>query len=384
MPLTDELLQTSLTYPVAAGSSLSACATSDNSGQGVSQPRIYYLTTPVADVCEAAYQGSGDWTNTDITKASHVLAPPHPAAAGSSVTSCVVGDNSEQGFEQPRVYYLDKDAVVNELLYNGSWSHQTLKMEAAAGSALASCVVLSGTEQSFTQPRVYYLDTNAHVNELAYNTSGGWDHSDLTEEAQCSPAAPASALACCALMSGGSLQPRVYYLDANSNVNELAYQNGDWENTTLSGTAIKGSPLTCCVVESGDEEDNEEPRVYYLDSSNAVHELDYNSGGWGNNTLPGFAAAGSALTCCALMSGGNVQPRVYYLDAKFYVNELAYGGSWSNNTLPGVAVQGTALTCCVVNSGDDEGNQQPRVYYLGSGSVLNELAYNGSWQNSQI
>jgi hypothetical protein len=114
------------------------------------------------------------------------------------------------------VYYLDMSNAVNEMAYQPGWVHNNLKATAALGSALA-CFGWKGSDA-----RVYFLDPNHHVNELAFTTK--WQPPfDITGNTNAAPAAAGSDLGCFGV--GGELS-RIYHLDANAALNEMAYEQG--------------------------------------------------------------------------------------------------------------------------------------------------------------
>ena len=85
--------------------------------------------------------------------------------------------------------------------------------------------------------RLYYLDGNSHVNELAWNNNA-WVNTNITANVTDPPAPKAAAagspLACFGV--NGSTT-RLYYLDANNHVNELAWNNNAWVNTNITANA---------------------------------------------------------------------------------------------------------------------------------------------------
>ncbi len=302
--------------PVAESSSGLACF-------GVSgwDTRLYYLTSgdpnSFGDVAELAWQGH--WVNRALWVIGQPTNPvPNPASGlgsnsnyilfsgckplnGLSVTICVTQDivcksasGSTSGFGFQLNAYSPKGVT---------WVG--MDMTAAAGSAVAesgSALTCFGVNGSAT--RLYYLDPNNHVNELAWNN--GWSNTDTTAAAGSPVAASGSALACFGVNGSAT---RLYYLDASNHVNELAWNNG-WSNTDMtaaagSSVAASGSALACFGVNGS------ATRLYYLDASNHVNELVWNNG-WSNTDMtaaagsPG-AASGSALACF----GGTAAPRAF-------------------------------------------------------------------------
>ena len=127
---------------------------------------------------------------------------------------------------------------------------------------------------------------------------------------------------------------RVYFLDANYHVNELAWMGGRWVNTgdltarTGAAAAAAGSAVPCYAVA------DHAMRVYFLDANYHVNELAWMGGRWVNTgdltarTGAAAAAADSPLSCYAV---ADFAMRVYFLDANYHVNELAWmGGRWVN------------------------------------------------------
>jgi phospholipase C len=118
------------------------------------------------------------------------------------------------------VYYLDSKNKVNELWWKSGrgWENAPLPGQAAAGSALA-CFGVSG------YVRVYYLDSNNYVNELAL-LGDDWVKNPFPVPGTPllgGPAAQAAAGSALACFGVGGTAARVYYLDSNNHVNEFAW-----------------------------------------------------------------------------------------------------------------------------------------------------------------
>jgi hypothetical protein len=80
---------------------------------------------------------------------------------------------------------------------------------------------------------VYYVNQDNQVNQLALS-GGGWVDNPLPG----TPAAPGSPLACFGAngkpapgWAGGGTDSRVYYLNPDGRVAELAWRNGGWQVT---------------------------------------------------------------------------------------------------------------------------------------------------------
>jgi len=279
-----------------------------------------------------------------------------PVASGSAVT-CLYEDTGPSysgGTNGPgsRVYYLDSQSHVNEAAWSGDSAEEWLFTDTGAvahgGSALTS-LYISGDGS-----RIYYLDANGYIQELAW--TGSWKSTGTGALAH-----EGSALTCFYAGSNGS---RVYYLEGNNYINELAWTGSGWQVTATGGAAQSGSALTCLSAGSNGS------RVYYLNAKNHVTELAWTGSGWQVTDTGAVAHSGSALTCLYTDSTGS---RVYYLDTQGYLKELAWtGSSWQITDTGAVPHSGTALTCFYI---DGTGS---RVYALTVSNTIGELAWTGS------
>ena len=89
-------------------------------------------------------------------------------------------------------------------------------------------------------------------------------------------AEPGSALACFGVNGSAT---RLYYLDTNYNVNELAWVNNQFVNSVLPGSAVPRSSIACFGVNGSAS------RVYYLDADYRVDELAWLGNSFVNNVL---------------------------------------------------------------------------------------------------
>ena len=350
----------------AAGTTLTMYVASDG-------PRIYYVDSN-QHLNEMGYHGSA-WANYDLKAQASSSAV---AAAGTPLTMYVAPDG-------PRIYYVDSNLHLNEMGYRGSagWGNYDLKAQAsssavaAAGTPLTMYVAPDG-------PRIYYVDSNQHLNEMGYHGSA-WGNYDLKAQASSSAVAAAGKALTMYVASDG---PRIYYVDSNQHLNEMGYHGSAWANYDLkaqassSAVAATGTPLTMYVASDG-------PRIYYVDSNQHLNEMGLRgSAGWGDYDLKSLAsssavaAAGTPLTMYVASDG----PRIYYVDSNQHLNEMGYRGSagWGNYDLKSlasataVAAAGTPLTMYVASDG-------PRIYYVDSNQHLNETGYHGSaWANYDL
>jgi len=223
--------------------------------------RVYYQNNG-GKIIEAGWDG-GKW----------ILRRIHDEAGGPVSSQNVMTAFSYH--EDPRIYYLGGNDHIYELAYwsrTNQWANRDLttgNVPNAAHGGLLTAPIHNG------DPRVYYLGYDYHVNELAY-WGGGWHHLDLTTRTSAAPAAGGSSLTSI-FYNGG---PVVYYLGTDRCVHRLGFAGG-WsrENVTTSATGepIKlariGSPLTA-ITYGGN------PRVYYLDDNYHIQELAFNGNKW--------------------------------------------------------------------------------------------------------
>ena len=330
-------------------------------------PQLAYLG---ADQSVQLLTWFGDrWHHFDLTDALDA-----PVASGDSLIATTVGGD-------PRIYYLAADGHIHELAWTGAgaeraWVHRDLTSDtggslAAAGSALSTTVVNGA-------PRVYYLDDDQHVQELAWVVDA-WSHRDVTLAAGATPADAGSALGATTAANG---DPRVYYVAGSHNIYELAWEGEQWVHWNLTienlgwPATVAGSPLS--VTSAGLD-----PRVYYLAAGEDglhVHELAWFDFAWHHNDvtvaaggLP--ASAGSSLSSMTISANGD--PRVYYLAADQHVHELAwFSDAWHHSDVTDAAggagaLSGTALATTTAR-------HDPRVYYLDENHHIQELAWVGS------
>lgn len=236
-------------------------------------------------------------------------------------------------------------------------------------------------------PRLYYVDSNQHIDEMGYHGSNGWANFDLmTQAGTASSTAPGTPLTMYLASDG----PRVYFIDSNQHIDEIGYHNSsEWLNFDLmnqagSGTVAEvGTPLTFYVASDG-------PRVYFVDTDQHIDEIGYHgSNGWVNFDLMSqagintTAASGTPLTMYTAWDG----PRVYFVDTNQHIDEIGYHGSngWANFDLmsqAGVsttALAGTPLTSYLASDG-------PRMYFLDANQHIDEMGYHNSadWLNFDL
>lgn len=241
-----------------------------------------------------------------------------------------------------------------------------------------------------TDTRVYYTDSASRINEIFWNGtsgSGAYDN-DVLPSAEVRPGSSLTAVL-------KTFEPlRVYYVDNANRVNEISVPSTSargtgWSNNVLPSNQVRfDSPLTALTLANGD------PRIYYIDSQNFVNELAW-VGQWVNTVLPSEDSPGhpaaeySGLTCFAF---NGTDSRVYY--AGEFNRLTAYnwmGNHWENDELflPGPA--GPITVPQGGNMASFQANDGPHVIFITSDKINNTTFTNlvevfpsaqsaGNWQ----
>jgi hypothetical protein len=324
--------------------------------------RVYFLN-PNLEICEKSWNNG--WSPPNPLAPFPQGSPKGNTSGANALTCLYTGSGS-------RVYYLvTNNNIAN--IFELAWDNNNWIKSGPLGNPPATANPCSPLTCLYTGSgsRVYYLDTNNNIRELAWND--GWQ----PPSHQLAVARPLSPLTCLYTGSGS----RVYYLDPTNNICELAWNNNGWSVTNITNelathpnSPLTNSPLTCLYTGSGS-------RVYYLDINNQIRELAWNDG-WNppSEALAPPAQGLSQLTCLYTGSGS----RVYYVAPEAGISELAWDGSGWNVTItlangqPSAGESYDALTCLFSDAGS-------RVYYVGQPpNNLVELAWDGSGWNFTV
>ena len=260
--------------------------------------------------------------------------------------------------------------------------------------------VMAGTPvtalQKNSYQRVYYISVGAHLMELAEGDSNQWSSTDLTLLTGAWPATSTKLTSIGLPGNNGdtSIYPRVYFVGTNNHVQELAWASG-WHLTDISAAAgaftpATGSPLASLVYSNADPilpSTSNFPRVYFVDVNGYVNELAY-QGGWhaanissvgGTAAVAGIASP-LAATNIGAQNGGGL--RVYYANAAGHLYQLTWewgGGYWtvadltSQTSTPALATNGGQMA---VDNGE---YHQFNIFYTTSDSHLRQLKWWGGW-----
>jgi Fungal fucose-specific lectin len=353
-------------------------------GVNAQATRVYYLNGS-SQVCELAWDNS-NWVTTNVSVDASVA----NGASPSSALTCFGVSG-----QYTRVYYFDRNSQIWELAWdNGKWlptNLNTVAKPTAPSAAPGSALTCFGVNGQYT--RLYYLDAESQVWELAWD-NGKWIATNLNTAV--TPTAPAAARGSDLTCFGVNGQyTRVYYLDTQSQAWELAWENGKWAAANINTAAIPtapsaapGSALTCFGV------NGQYTRLYYLNNLSQVCELAWDNGKWVPTNLsvdafvPIGAAPGSALTCFGV---NGLYTRIYYLDNGSQAWELAWdNGKWVATNLTAQASESVASVSPSAMPGSalacfGVGGSATRLYYATpDGTTLNEMAWQNHWVNRKL
>ncbi|OAP59880.1 hypothetical protein AYL99_04882 [Fonsecaea erecta] len=200
--------------------------------------------------------------------------PGRNVQRGSGLTSCGISDTDT------RVYYTDTTSRVNQTIWNGTLGSSS----AYESMVLPSLEVRSGSSiisiKKTHEVGVYYIDSVNRINELSASTTSktaAWSNNVLPSH----PVRSDSPLTGLTLSNGDQ---RIYYIDSQNLVNELAWV-GRWVNTVLPSDASPGHPaapysgVTCFALNGSDS------RVYYSGEFNRLSAMNWMGDHWENAEL---------------------------------------------------------------------------------------------------
>jgi hypothetical protein len=200
---------------------------------------VYYLKPSVGTNANTPDVAELYWDNGwafNVLTGSGGKASGAPSAAPGSPLACfgVNGSASRVYYLVSNLAFVDPVIDVYELSWNNGWAYN--KLTGAGGAAGGAPSALLGGLACFgvngSASRVYYNGPNHDVYELYWDN--GWAYNKLTgaggKAPSAPPAAPGTALTCFGVNGSDS---RIYYIDANDHVNELAWVNGGWVHNTL-------------------------------------------------------------------------------------------------------------------------------------------------------
>lgn len=216
----------------------------------------------------------------------------------------------------------------------------------AASSAFAQHTQITGFVDYAGGEHIYYLDANSHLNQQFYIMGTSWQSQDLTATYGGNTANADSPLTSYADANNGQ---HVFYVDTSGDLNQLYYPGSGttWYpqdlGTSYSLPGVVGNSLASLINPATDNQN-----VYYIDQFGHIQNAFYIGTGtaWQDQDLIGLyggntAVSGSPLIAFYDLPGGvSGGQHVVYLDSSGNVNQLfypGYGTTWYPQNLTSLA-----------------------------------------------
>ena len=212
---------------------------------------------------------NGSWVDQDLTRVTG-----SQVADNSTPLSSFSGGSQDEHivFEY---LYSSNVLHVEQYYYNGGWHAQDLTAAVGAPPVYSALTTFDDSQGQ----HVVYEDKNSypnlHIHQLYYN--GGWSDQDLTVESA-DPDRPATSSPLT------SFAEHVAYISGNGGHVWQIYYTSNWASQDLTAaagtsfTAAAGSPLTSFSDSNGQH-------VLYVDGDSHIHHLYYNNGVWVDQDL---------------------------------------------------------------------------------------------------
>lgn len=322
---------------------------SDAAGQ-----HVFYTGTE-QHIHQLYWNPNNGWVDQDLTLASFA---PFSAKWGGPLAS--FSDSSGE-----HVFYVDTNAHVNQLYFNGSgWSNQDLTN--MTGSVLNNSNALTGFADGFGE-HAMYIGMDQHVHQLYYPASGGgWSDQDLTVQSGASNLASPGQMT-----SFVNSYEHAIYMGMDQSVYQIYFDinNHGWlgHNQDLSRLANAKVSIGGVSVSSFSDSSGED--VLYVGSDQHVYDLNYRSG-WGNLDLSNQSCVKpyplpdleTALSSYSDRTGEHI----YYIDTKHHVYELSPApGCWQNKDVTQDSMaKFVADTACGSQITSFDNSYGKHVYYV--------------------
>jgi YD repeat-containing protein len=220
---------------------------------------------------------------------------------------------------------------------------------AATGSTMASVTMADGSSHTF------YFDINQQLCHLFWNSTGGWQNQDLTDQTESGSALIGSSIS--AASSGSTVH--VFYQGANQHIYNMEWTGTAWQNldlTVLTGaTAISGTKLSALV--SGPNS----PELFYEGTNQHFYMVYWvaSSSVWSNADMSSITGQTTLMATNSSVSSGYYGSGFYgfYLGTNQHLITIYWNGStWATadaTTLSGgaLATSGSALTTLSIGAG---------------------------------
>ena len=263
--------------------------------------------------------------------------------------------------------------VINEVRWDGTGLHYT-NLNLAAGGTPAGVATGSGDPAAYVfraqgTEHVVYRGFDNHVHELWWDATAGWHHSDLTAVT----GAPAAAGDPAGYVFEAQGTQHVMYRSGDGHVNELWWDaTAGWHHSDL--TAVTGAPAAAGDPAGYVFEAQGTQHVMYRSGNGHVHEMWWDAtNGWGSGDLTAVTGAPTAAGDPAgyvFDAQGTQTQHVMYRSGNGHVHEMWWDATngWGSGDLTAVTGAPTAAGDPAGYVFDAEGSQHV-IYRAGNGRL---------------
>jgi hypothetical protein len=228
----------------------------------------------------------------------------------------------------------------------------------------------------------------AHADRIHFlsHNGAGWFDQDLTALTNANLPNPATGIT--ALSTTGNNRLHVFYATTDQHVHQLSFNNTNWSDQDL--TAVTGGPLSLGFGGISGFAIGQRLHVFYLGNDLHVHQLFFNNATWVDQDITALAN-GTVTDFNSLVAFPTVPDNhlhVFYLaNSSNDIHELNFNGStWSDQNLRTIAHQEPAARGWM--AGFATGNQQHLFFAAFSPKDKLHLAHlffsNSKWVNQNV
>jgi hypothetical protein len=236
------------------------------------RPEIYYATS-TGDLEQLYWDSVNGWQAADITT---LTGGPGPGANGA-VTTLI-----DTVTHAPEIWFVGTDMHIHQTAWNTTTGWHNFDISAAAGSVNAPLGGgISVLVDSLTGNRLeaYYIGGDQHIHQL-YFTGTSWGTADITTATEAEPTEVAGPIT--AKIDSFTGQLEIYYVDDNLDIRQLSWTSSQgWNSFDVSNFtgAPTAAPLTS--LSSLNDTVSGEFEIYFTADDAHLHQLSWSStNGW--------------------------------------------------------------------------------------------------------
>jgi hypothetical protein len=237
---------------------------------------------------------------------------------------------------RPEVYYVGTDQRIHQLLANFGvgWQHFVIPPQtspiADASGGLTGVVDTTLTHSL----QLFYVGADLHVEQIAWNNSSGWATFDVGGYVGAPDAQPGVQLT--SLVNPIAHTLEIYYLGTDQHIHQLAW-NASFGWYTEDVNVLTGAPAASlfsgptAVVDTL----NSFIEIFYAGTDGHIHQLGWNPNGWFTfdlNNVTGATSASAKTGLASLINSSNSSLEIYYGGTDSHVHQLMWKASTSWTT----------------------------------------------------